>query len=329
MKITVVYNLPSREMQSTRYVDTDIDTEDSAKEVAQALEAKGAMVDLFPIREDTIETISTIQTDVIFNVIEWDGHDLEKNLLAMDLIERLGVPFTGSTRDVIEKTSNKRLMKTFLNQNNLPTPIWQIFETGQEDIRPDFCYPVIVKTTLIHCSIGLGRDAIAQNKSDLSSIVQRMVLEFGQPVFAEEFIVGREYQVTLLEKQEGLVVLPPAEITFKTQGTEAFLSYESRWVEDSHDFHTSGVKVAEVTEELLKRFEDISVKAFRLFGIRDYSRLDIRVRDSEIFILEANSNPGLGDDDLYGMTLSYKAAGMTFADFVWEIVQSCVRRNIK
>lgn len=329
MKITVVYNLPSREMKQTRFVDTDIDTEESAKEVALALKVKGAAVELFPIGEDTIDAISSIKADLIFNQIEWDGHDLSKNLHAVSLIEQLGIPFTGSARDVIEKTSNKWLMKTFLNQNNLPTPVWQIFETGQEDVRPDFCYPVIVKTTLTHCSIGLGRDAIAYNKAELAQIISRMVLEFGQPVFAEEFILGREFQVTVLEKKEGLTVLPPAEITFKSEGTDTFLSYESRWVEDSVEFHTSGVQVADISEELLKRLEDISSKAFRLFGIRDYSRLDIRVRDSEIFILEANSNPGLGDDDLYGMTLSHRAAGMTFADFVWEIVQSCLHRNLK
>lgn len=327
MNICVVYNLPSREMQKTRFVDADIDTEESAKEIAQALREKGAAVELFPISEDTIASISSVKADVIFNQIEWDGHDFVKNLRAVDLIEQSDIPFTGSSRDVIEKTSDKRLMKTLLAQYNLPTPIWQIFETGQEDIRPDFCYPVIIKTTLIHCSIGLGKDAIAYNKNDLSRIVQQKMREFGQPVFAEEFIEGREFQVTIVEKKEGLAVLPPAEITFTTKGVDAFLSYESRWVEDSDEFHTSGVKLAEVTEELLRRIEDISVKAFRSFGIRDYSRLDIRIRDSEIFILEANSNPGLGDNDLYGMTLSYQAAGMTFADFVWEIVQSCLRRN--
>lgn len=327
MKITVIYNLPSREMQQTRYVDTDIDTEESANEVALALKEKGAAVELFPISEDTIDAISSIKADLIFNQIEWDGHDLTKNLHAVSLMEQLKIPFTGSSRDTIEKTSDKRLMKALLNQHNLPTPVWQIFMTGQEDPRPDFCYPVIVKTTLTHCSIGLGRDAIAYNKADLAKIANRMVFEFGQPVFAEEFILGREFQVTILEKQTDLAVLPPAEITFKTQGTEAFLSYESRWVEDSSEFHTSGVKIAEISEELRKRFEDISMKTFRLLGIRDYSRLDIRVRDSEIFILESNSNPGLGDDALYGMTLSYKATGMTFADFVWEIVESCLRRN--
>ncbi len=327
MNITVLYNLPSRSMQHTRFVDTDIDTEESAKEAAQALASKGAAVTLFPITEDSIETISAISSDVIFNLIEWDGQDFAKNLHAVTLIERLGIPFTGSTRDVIEKTSNKQFMKPFLNKHNLPTPIWQLFATGLEDIRPDFCYPVIVKTTLIHCSIGLGRDAIANNKNDVARIVKQKIAEFGQPVIAEEFINGREFQITVLERQGGAKVLPPAEITFKSHGTDAFLSYESRWVEDSEEFHTSGVKVASIPDELRKRFEDISVKAFRLFGIRDYARLDIRMRDSEIFILEANSNPGLGDDDLYGMTLSYKAASMTFADFVWEIVQSCLRRN--
>ncbi len=65
---------------------------------------------------------------------------------------------------------------------------------------------------------------------------------------------------------------------------------------------------------------------FTRLSFRDYARLDIRVRDEDIFILEANSNPGLDDDPEYGITVSYKAIGMTFADFMWEIIQSCLRR---
>ena len=36
--------------------------------------------------------------------------------------------------------------------------------------------------------------------------------------------------------------------------------------------------------------------------------------------------PGLDDDPEYGITVSYKAIGMTFADFIREIILSCLRR---
>jgi D-alanine-D-alanine ligase-like ATP-grasp enzyme len=61
-------------------------------------------------------------------------------------------------------------------------------------------------------------------------------------------------------------------------------------------------------------------------GFRDYTRLDIRTRGNDVYILEANSNPGLGDHEEYGMTLSYKAVGMTFADIVTSILDSTMRR---
>ena len=33
------------------------------------------------------------------------------------------------------------------------------------------------------------------------------------------------------------------------------------------------------------------------------------------------------DSDEYGMTVSYRAVGMTFADFVWAIVESAIKRG--
>ena len=165
------------------------------------------------------------------------------------------------------------------------------------------------------------------NAQELIVLVAKQLITYHEPVIAEEFIAGREFQITLLEKETGLTMLPPAEVTYKVKGINAMLSYESRWEEDSPDFHTSGMALAKLTDEQLQIFETLCKKTFHAFGFTDFTRIDARLNDKDEFmILEANANPGLSDHPLYGMTVSYKAVGMTFSDFIWEIIDSCLSR---
>ncbi len=166
-------------------------------------------------------------------------------------------------------------------------------------------------------------------KQSLRKIVKKRIATYHQPVFAEMFLNGREFQVTLIEKDEGLCVLPPAEIIY-TNGTNVpLLTYESRWDEHHTDYSNSKVTLGKLSKELEQKIIAMSTSAFTSMGFRDYARFDIRCDINEQpYFLELNSNPGLGDDPEYGMTISYKAAGMTFADFVVEIVYSTLRRSV-
>lgn len=329
MKITVVYSLPTRRALATPYAAADEDTKDSAVVVAKELSAKGAEVVLLPISEDTIDTIANIKADCVFNLIEWDGLDVALAIAAFKQLEPLDIPFTGVSNSVLQNVANKIDMKKALRTAGLPTPGWQVFEHGNEPVEANLIFPVIVKPLYEHCSVGLTYESIAERREQLLPIVTKQLMQYKQPVFAEEFIIGREFQVTVLDRTSGLSVLRPAEIMFDEEGTRAFLTYASRWIEGHPEYGTSSVKLAKLTPELEKLLTDVSLQAFQALDYRDYSRLDIRTRGNEIFILEANANPGLEDDEAYGMSVSFHAAGLTFADFLWEIVQSCLRRNKK
>lgn len=339
MNIAIIYSLPTRRALATPFKVADEDTQESAFEIAEALESKprtherssvvrgkGADVVLLPVSEDTIDTIPSIDADVIFNLIEWDGLDMPLFLKAVGLIERSQIPFTGSGFTTMRTLSNKEKMKDALDLGSIPTPRWQLFRDGTEPVRDDFHYPVIMKLALTHCSIGLTRNAVIDRREDVTLHVKEHIASFQQPVYVEEFIDGREFQVTVIEEDGVPKVLPPAEIVFKKGGKDSFLTYESRWDEDHPDYKLSSVKSAETSAYLRKRLEDVSLMAFRSLGFFDYARMDIRARGEEPFVLEANTNPGLGDSDEYGMTVSYKAVGMRFSDFVWKIVESCLRR---
>lgn len=329
MNIAVVYNKPTKRALESPFKDTEDDTADSAAEVVAALQTKGADVTIHPIDEHHIEDIAKIRTDLLFNLIEWTGLDMPLSDRSFAVIESLHVPVAGATRENFMMTSNKIPMKKALEKYHLPTARWQVFEKGDESISAHFRYPVILKLALEHCSIGLTHDAIVHNEKELRERVRERVRHFNEPVVVEEFIEGREFQVTAVETAQGLRILPPAEIIYKTSGPESLLTYESRWEEGSADYKGSRVVLAVLDKNLEKSMETVTRDTFQKLEFRDYMRLDCRTRGSTIYILEVNSNPGLSDSDEYGMTISYKAAGWTFADFIWEIVSSAVRRGLR
>lgn len=327
MNIAVLYNKPAdRFIKDTTHKDAEEDTEESAHEVIAALKTKGAEATLFPITEHTIDSIANIRADLVFNLIEWTGVDTKYAMTAFDVMNENHLRYTGATCENYHDTCDKIITKRLCRTHDLPTADWQEFETGNEAIQID-TYPVIVKVSNEHSSVGITKDAIALNAEELKAVVTKRISEFHQPVFAETFLLGREFQVTLLEKSNGLTVLPPAEIIY-TKGTDVpLLTYESRWNARHSDYKNSDVKLAHVSKEFHEELDGMCRKAFTAFGFRDYARFDIRCdKNGHPFFLELNSNPGLGDDPDYGMTVSYKAAGMNFSDFVWEIVRSAVRR---
>jgi len=330
MDVAILYSIPTHRGQSSDFVITDADTESSAKKIAQALE-KSVSIQLFPIREDTIDTISDIRTDIFLDLIEWDGLDLPLSLKAIDVIEATGIPYTGAMKKNYKLTTDKLLMKKAFDTHDLPTARWQPFYTGNEIVRSDFHYPVILKLSQSHCSVGLDTDAVVSDKIELQNRIGEKIRVFHQPVIAEEFIDGREFQVTMLERAAGLTMLPIAEIFFDETGKNTFLTFDSRWTPGATDYKTSHIKLAKFDMNLTTKMEKVCLRAFHELEFRDYARFDMRFRVQnnayQIFFLETNANPGLDDDDAYGLTLSFKAAGMAFRDFLLEIIASALRRS--
>lgn len=327
LNVPVLYNIPSNNRAGSRFLATEEDTAETARLVYEALHEKGHTTQLVPVDENSIDTIHKLRGDCIFNLIEWTGSDMPFAISAMNVLETLPVPFTGASAHAYEMTSNKHLMKMALDAASLPTARWQYFETGTESVRNDFVYPVIVKLAAEHCSIGMNKDAVVSDEQSLTVRIKERIKSFGVPVIAEEFITGREFQISMLDTPGGIKVLKPAEIVFHSGDPLEFLTYESRWDSNHPDYSASSIRLAALTPAEQSSIEEISLATYKSMELRDYARLDVRMRNGNIIILEANSNPGLDDSDDYGMTLSYKAAGMTFADFIEAIVLSALRRT--
>lgn len=324
MKIVIIYSTPTSHSTTSSAVRTDDDTMVVAAAVSTALQTLGHKTSLHPIRPDNIKAIATIKADCLFNLVEWTGRDMYLVKEVYKYIAALDIPYTGCTYNNYINTSDKARMKKIFKKFHIPTPKWQIFTKEPKNIRTSFPYPVIVKATLEHCSIGLSQKSLAHDNDELKIAIAAALDYHMQPILVEEFIGGREFQVTVLEKKGNATVLPIEEVHFNNGDETPFLTYDSKWTNDSPDYQKTTIKIEKLDWSLQSTLTRVAVDTFTRMGFRGYARFDIRVRDGHVYILEANANPNLYDPDEDDHELSYTAAGMTFAQYLWCIIEAGV-----
>ena len=187
--------------------------------------AMGCTLDLDAVRRDLIEA----QPEVVFNLVESLLGTDRLQYMAAGLLDALGWPYTGAPTEAIFQTTHKLLAKQLLHMAGLPTPAWLArCEAGDGDAGdgaaefawegPPLCpdTPCIIKAVWEHASRGLDDENIvaAADLDRLPDRLRQQSMTSGQPWFAEQFIEGREFNLSLLGGDAGPEVLPCAEIDF-------------------------------------------------------------------------------------------------------------------
>ncbi len=239
--------------------------------------------------------------DLVFNLVESVAGQGRLISLAPSLLDALRLPYTGAPAEGLVLTSHKCLAKRWLVQHGLPTPEW--FEAGEP--RP--CAPrpgrYLVKSIWEDASLGLCDASVveARDERELTGEIAARAPALGGAAFAEAFVEGREFNLSLLAKGRDVEVLPPAEILFSAfpPGKPRIVGYAAKWQPGSFEYeHTPrSFQFAASDAELLRELESLARRCFEIFGLRGYARVDFRV-DAERGprILEVNANPCLSPD---------------------------------
>jgi len=313
--ITVLYNLPELSDES------DTDTQKSAQRVAEELK-RYYDVRILGIDSNDIGNLMNLKTDFVFNLVEWSGLNSQWGVKVIETLEKAGLPYSGSNSWGYWLSCNKKIMKEEMDKKNIPTPRWFVNEGKLK-------FPVIVKPVLEHCGIGISQTSVCYNDQDTRNKGQEMMEKYKQPVLVEEYIDGRELHVTILEKNGEPWVLPPAEVIYeKKEGHVPILSYEMKWNEKSEEYKMARMQVAKLDKRLEKEVGRIAKKCYLELGGRDYPRLDLRIRDNEIFVLEINNNPGIDYDVESGIGVSARAVSLNWEDLLKHIVENAWRRFV-
>ncbi|MEK7566037.1 MAG: ATP-grasp domain-containing protein [Patescibacteria group bacterium] len=312
MKITVVYNqVKSLVIGNPEDILSEEDTVVTARAISENLATLGHEVSLFDLNEKSVGKLKSLSADFIFNCAYGIGSAAKSEPEVPNLLAKTGIPFSGSHSGAIILTNNKIAAKEILRANNLPTP-------GSEK------FPLIVKLSDEHCSLGITDRSVVKSFRELRIQTEKLKKAYSQNILIEEFIDGRELNVTVL----GNEVLPISEIIFGPSFKNKYkiVDFAAKWEEKSLAFkETNGVCPAILPKDIEEKIKTIAVKAVSATNCLDYTRVDFRLsKDNAPYILDINANPAIGPDD--GATRSAKAAGFSYPQFLQKIIDVSLAR---
>jgi D-alanine-D-alanine ligase len=302
---------------------------DTVEVVAKALLAAEFHVSRLGIGHDPealLHGLRTARPQAVFNLFEGTGDDGNTEAYVAGLLEWLGIPFTGSSCRTLSVARSKPLTKALLQGAGLPTPGFQVIDKlPMPECLLD--WPVIIKPATQDASVGLDQGSVVTDQVRLQERVALLLQSYGPPVLVEQYIQGRELNVSLIEAPEPRV-LPISEVLFTATepGYWPIVTYDAKWRPGSRDYESTPAQYpAQVAPMLAEQLGAIGRQAFRLLGCRDYARVDFRVRASdEPLILEVNPNPDLSPTA--GLTGGLTSAGLTHAQFTVDLMRAALAR---
>ena len=262
---------------------------------------------------------------IVFNWCEsLPGIDHSEWLVAKYL-EKRGFTFTGASSTTLAQAQDKFRIKQILDKSGIPTPRWQTYN-HTSTARWDR-FPAIVKASREHCSEGIDRNAVVTTEAELKNRISYIIEKFRQPALVEDFIDGRELHVSLWGNGE-IDMLPPAEMEFSFFKDEhdRICSYEAKFVPESEQYQKiNTVLPAPLSEDELREVEQVCKATYLATGCRDYARIDMRIKDDGLYVIDINANADISPDTSTISAAEY--AGYTYGNFGGRIVSFAIQRH--
>ena len=285
--------------------------------------------------------------DAIFNVCEAIAgvNQQEQNVAA--LLELFGKRYTGAPPIGLALAQDKALAKKILQFHGIRTPKFMVMHAGALDHADALEFPLFVKPSNEDASIGIDAGSVVRDLKELMERISYVQTEFGAPALVEEFIDGRELYIGIIEG-ERVEPLPVLEWDFSKlpEGTPRIASSEAKWEDDNPIYqNTPELFPDDLSEEVVKAMQEAAVEAFRVLKLRDYGRVDMRLRTSgerkrktgrkdnggngvskdwEFHVIEVNPNPHLASGG--ELALAARQRGMSFPDLVEGILARALAR---
>jgi len=323
MKILFVYNKPKDEFSPD---DDDILTQlEATKSSAEKLGHITNSLSVSMNLDEFEKELQKYNPDLVFNLVEaLSGIESYMHFVPL-IIEKNNFKITGCSSEALFLTTNKILAKKIMKSASISTPDWFTKNDLKEKIEL-LKNPFIIKPISADASVGLDEDSVIRNLKNFYSELQNRSEKFGE-CFGEEYIEGREFNLSILEIDGKPTLMPVAEILFNNFpiGKEKVVGYKSKWETDSFEYINTprSFEFAESDKNLILQLNAIAINCWNLFNLSGYARVDFRVSDKgEIFVLEINANPCISPDA--GFAAACSQNGFNYNSIIENIINSAI-----
>ncbi|WP_372755015.1 ATP-grasp domain-containing protein [Labilibaculum sp.] len=265
-----------------------------------------------------LQAVASSKPDIVFNLVEATWGKGELIYFAPAMLNSFKIPYTGVPLDALFVTTNKVLAKKMMLKDDLPTaPFFTINEIHL--LNPQKKY--IVKPIWEEASVGISEESIFSlaDSDKVNRIKKLAVSQF----FIEEFIDGREFNISILASKNGPEVLPPAEMIFSEYFKDKpnIVGYKAKWDETSEEYNQTNRSFGtlECHPVLKQELIDICIKSWKVFNLHGYARIDFRLdKLDNIYILEINGNPCIAPDS--GFIAAIEHRGYSHCEVIKRIL---------
>lgn len=330
MKIALTCNLKKKDTTKPEDYFSEWDSQETINAIALALRSRGHTVEAIDVEYPSLFSyFRKNSVDMVFNIAEGKyGKFRESEVPAV--LDYLNIPYTGSDTFSLALALNKALTKRILKAENIPTPDFQVFSKGDEELSSELKFPLIVKPNCEGSAKGISKSNVVDNRKDLFAKIDEVISTYKQEALVEEFIEGKELTVGILENGK-TTILPILEIDFSSckNSGEYFYTWRMKEYQGNTElglvptFHCPA-RLDKATQE---RVREAALRTHRAIGCVDISRTDIRLdKDNTPYVLEINPLPGLDPKESNFPIMAY-AAGMKYEDLIEAILMSASERK--
>ena len=261
---------------------------------------------------DFIRRLREVRPEVAF--IAMHGRDGEDGTV-QELLEILGVPYTGSGVLACVRATDKVLAKHLLTEAEIPTPNFFAFnETAFRDlgaadalaaIEERLEFPIVVKPSSQGSALGIK---FARSAADLPAALVA-AFSYDSKVLLERYVNGRDLAVSILDGE-------PLPVVEAAPEGDAFYDFQARY----EIGRTRFICPADLPAGLTEQAHEQALATYRLLGCHAFARVDLMLgEDGELTVLEANPIPGFTETSL--LPQAAEATGISFDALVGRILE--------
>lgn len=239
------------------------------------------------------------------------------------LLEMAGLPYVGAGVASSAVGMDKGMMKSLFEVHGLPQAKYKVvsrfaLENNQDavvqEIEEYFGYPCFVKPVNLGSSVGVSK---VHNREELP-IALRKAAEHDRKIIVEEFIDGRELEVSVLGND-----IVQASLAGEIEPAKEFYDYEAKYIAEDSKL----LIPAPLNEREMAEIRNLAIRAYQAVDCQGFARVDFFFeRKTQRFLVnEINTIPGFTKISMYPKL--WEATGLPYSQLVDRLISLALERH--
>lgn len=311
----IIYNEPLKGA-----LEDELDVLEQVEHVEQGMKELGIDVYRKSITERFMDEVNALvleKPDFVFNLVESINNKGELNYFVPALLNLNEIPYAGNSHEAIFLTTSKTIASKMMKQAGVPNP-GSYYPSLKHLLKPGNRY--ILKPIWEDGSLGITADSVFVCNPGFEEKLKGLS---DSHWFIEDFIEGREFNMSVLAGKEGPEVLPVAEIVFVDydDSRPRIIDFKAKWEMGTFEY-TNTVRDFpgdKLDSEVMKKLRQVANDCWHLFGLKGYARVDARVdTNNNVYVIEINANPCISPEG--GFMSATRAGEYKFPEVLQRII---------